>query len=99
MLDLRIGESGAVMLAGRFDASQADKAQAFLDAVPDLRVIDFSGLDYISSAGLGVLLKTQKRLTAAGKGLVFVNVNKHIFDVLHYSGFDQIFKIEGAPQG
>ena len=99
MLDLHLGKSGEVVLAGRFDASQADKAQTFFDAVPELRVVDFKNLEYISSAGLGVLLKTQKRLMAGGKELVFVNVGKHIFDILHYSGFDQIFKIEGPPQG
>jgi anti-anti-sigma factor len=48
----------------------------------------------VSSAGLGVLLKTQKRLGAAG-GLTLVNVNAHILDVFRYSGFDQIFRIEG----
>ena len=58
--------------------------------------IDFTALDYISSAGLAVLLKTQKRLMQSGDGLKFVNVNRHIFDILRYSGFDKIFEIEAA---
>lgn len=55
--------------------------------------MDFSRLEYISSAGLGVLLATQKRLQDRGAGLKLVNVNSHIRDVLHFSGFDQIFEI------
>ena len=48
----------------------------------------------ISSAGLGVLLKTQKRLVAGGSGLKIINVNNHIKDVFRYSGFNAIFDIE-----
>lgn len=98
MLDVRLGPNGEVVLAGRFDAAQADKVQAFLDSMPEARRLDFGGLEYISSAGLGVLLKTQKRLMASGSGLVLVNVGKHIYDIFHYSGFDQIFTIEGWPR-
>ena len=51
------------------------------------------GLEYISSAGLGVLLKTQKRVMAGGQGLRLVNANKHIRDIFKYAGFDRIFEI------
>jgi hypothetical protein len=45
------------------------------------------------SAGLGILLKTQKRLVADGGGLKIINVNNHIHDVFRYSGFHTIFDI------
>jgi hypothetical protein len=50
-----------------------------------------------SLAGLGVLLKTQKRLLASGGKLRLTGVNRHLQDVFGYSGFDQLFEIEAAP--
>jgi len=93
MLEMRLGDNGEIVVSGRFDASQVSKAESFLDAVADPRVMDLGGLEYISSAGLGVLLKAQKRLMKTGKGLVLLNVNTHIYDILHYSGFDQLFEV------
>jgi anti-sigma B factor antagonist len=89
---------GSVRLVGRLDAAQAPRAQAALDAVGGGAplVLDCSGLDYIASAGLGVLLKTQKRLMAAGGGLRLVGVRSHIRDIFVYSGFDQLFEIEAG---
>lgn len=93
-----MGEQGEVVLSGRLDAAQCDKALQFLDAVPAPRVVDLAGLEYISSAGLGVLLRTQKRVMAGGRGLQLVNPNKHIRDIFKYAGFDRIFEIvAGGP--
>lgn len=94
MLDIRFGEDGEIVLSGRFDASQQRKAEEFLETVMDARVVDLKGLEYVSSAGLGVLLATQKRLMGSGVGLKLVNASKHIQDILRYSGFDRIFEIE-----
>jgi anti-sigma B factor antagonist len=96
MLSIDLGAGGAVVLAGRLDAAQAASAQTFLDAQEGTVTLDCSGLEYISSAGLGVLLKTQKRLLAAGGKLRLTGVNRHIQDIFRYSGFDQIFEIEPA---
>jgi len=43
-----------------------------------------------------VLLKTHKRLLAAGGRLRLVGVNRHIYDILRFSGFDQVFLVERA---
>jgi anti-sigma B factor antagonist len=96
MFDIRLGDQGEVICEGRLDASQAAKAQAFLDAQPAPHVVDLSGLEYISSAGLGVLLRTQKRVLQAGGGLRLVKVSRHIRDIFRYSGFDRIFEIESS---
>ncbi len=93
MFEIRLGEQGEVVLAGRLDAAQCDKALQFLDGLSAPQVIDLAGLDYISSAGLGVLLKTQKRAMAGGRSLRLVNANKHIRDIFKYAGFDRIFEI------
>lgn len=98
MFDISFGESGSVVVTGRLDAAHAPRAQEFLDQVPECCVLDMGQLEYISSAGLGVLLRTHKRLMGTGEGLKLVNVNKHINDIFAYSGFDKLFEIEVAGQ-
>lgn len=99
MLVIEMDDDGCVRMHGRLDAAQAPRAQQFLDTVPGACVIDMRTLEYISSAGLGVLLKTHKRLMAAGGGLRLVNVNRHINDIFSYSGFDRLFEIEALDNG
>ena len=94
MFEIAMGEAGVIVFSGRLDAAQCAKAQSFLDAIADPKVFDFTKLEYISSAGLGVLLKTQKRIMASGARLKLINVNNHINDIFKYSGFDQIFDIQ-----
>jgi len=96
MLAIDFTEKGHVLMAGRFDAAQCPTAQAFLDKLSGPVTLDCSRLEYISSAGLGVLLKTQKRLMASSGGLRLAGVSRHLRDIFQYSGFDQIFEIEAA---
>ncbi len=96
MFRIERSEDGTVMMAGRLDAAQAPRAQEFLDAVDGECVIDMAALEYISSAGLGVLLRTHKRLAGSGSGIRVVNVSNHINDIFSYSGFDRLFDVSGA---
>jgi anti-sigma B factor antagonist len=96
MLAIDFGADDTVVIAGRLDAAQCPAAQSFLDGVHGAVTLECSGLEYISSAGLGVLLKTQKRLLAASGKLRLTGVNRHLQDIFLYSGFDQIFEIEPA---
>lgn len=96
MLAIDFGADGKVVIAGRLDAAQCATAQSFLDRVQGPVTLDCSRLEYISSAGLGVLLKTQKRLMASAGKLKLAGVNRHLQDIFQYSGFDQIFEIEPA---
>lgn len=96
MLAIDFGANGSVVIAGRLDAAQCATAQSFLDAVQGPVTLDCSRLEYISSAGLGVLLKTQKRLMASSGRLKLSGVNRHLQDIFQYSGFDQIFEIVPA---
>lgn len=99
MFEIGFGDAGAVVLAGRFDAAQCDKARKFLDAAAGTpSVFDFAALEYISSAGLGILLSTHKRLLASGGRLRLINVSKHIYDVFRFSGFDQVFDVQRARE-
>jgi anti-anti-sigma factor len=94
MLTLDTAPDGSVVISGRLDAAQAGAAQAFLDRTSGEVVIDCTRLEYLSSAGLGVLLKTQKRLMANAGQLRLAKVNPHIRDIFKYSGFDNILQIE-----
>jgi anti-anti-sigma factor len=94
MFDIRRTESGDILMSGRLDASQAEKARAVLRTIDEACVIDFTDLEYISSLGLGVLLEAQKRLMDAGSGLKLRNLSEHLREVFHLAGFDTIFDIE-----
>lgn len=94
MFDTRILENGDVELIGRLDASQTEKANVVFSMITTSRTLDCKELEYISSAGLGVLLATQQRLRATGNGLKLINLNKHIRDIFMFTGFEKIFTIE-----
>ena len=93
MFEIEFGDEGTVVVEGRLDAAQAVKAQVFLEQVQGQCVLDLAKLEYVSSAGLGVLLKTHKRLMGSGSGIKLINVNHHIHDIFRYSGFDKLFEI------
>ncbi len=94
MFTISRSDANTVQLEGRLDASQVETAARILDTIDTSTVIDFAKLDYISSAGLGILLKTQKRLSSGGHNLKLVNMNKMIRDVFKIARFDLIFTIE-----
>lgn len=94
MFKITINDQGVVELEGRLDASQTDEATMALDKITTSVTVDFKHLEYISSAGLGVLFATQKRLKGAGQGLRLVHLNASIRDIFRYARFDMIFQIE-----
>lgn len=60
----------------------------------DSLIIDFTELKYISSAGLRVLIATQKKLRQENIPFVIKNVNDTVGEIFRMSGFDKILKIE-----
>jgi len=94
MFDIKFDEDKEIHLYGRFDAAQTDKAKNFFNEVDTTLFVNFKQLEYISSAGLGVLLMTQKRLNETGQQLILKNMNDHIREIFRYAGFDMIFEIE-----
>ncbi len=89
----RISES-EISLAGHFDASQQEKASKIFEEIKTSHTVLFNELDYISSAGLSILLYTQQRLSEVGDALKLKGMNPHVKLVFEYAGFDQIFDIE-----
>lgn len=94
MFEFKVDDSGQIFLSGRLDASQSERAKKEFDKVTKSSVVNMKDLDYISSAGLGVLFAAQKRLKDSGQALKLVNMNQHIRDVFRYARFDLIFEIE-----
>ena len=94
MFEARLTDGNRVLLSGRLDASQAEQLKSVLDTVKESCVVDFSELQYISSAGLGMLLATQKRLGESGHSLKLVNLPPRIKDIFLVAGFNFVFKIE-----
>ena len=94
MFDVTVDDNGRVNLSGRLDASQVETARAALDQIETSCTVDFTNLEYISSAGLGVLLSVQKRLSRSGERLILANLNSHIGEIFRIAGFDKVFEIE-----
>ena len=57
-------------------------------------IVDCADLTYISSAGIGVLVRTQLRLQAAGQSLTLTNVQPRVRAVLHFAALEPFFGLE-----
>ena len=93
MFTISFNKNNEIKLVGRFDASQVDKARAVFLKTETSCVVNFKELEYISSAGLGVLLQVRKLLEDKGHTMKLINLNKHILDIFKWTGFDQLFEI------
>ena len=83
-------------IQGRIDTTTAPQLEAELrsdiDGVTGL-YLDFTGVEYISSAGLRVLLSAQKLMSRQGK-MVLSHVNESVMEVFEVTGFSDILTIE-----
>lgn len=85
-----------VAIEGRLDTITApdleNELKSSLEGVTAL-TIDLGKLDYISSAGLRVLLSAQKKMNVQGE-MKLVNVNETIMEIFEVTGFSDILTIE-----
>ena len=92
----REAEKLTVVPAGRLDTATAPEFEKtlgeILDGVTDL-VLDMTKVEYVSSAGLRVILKVQKVMFNQGK-MKLIGVNESIMEVFEITGFSNILKIE-----
>ena len=89
-------EKLTVVLEGRLDTTTAPELEKLLqESLPGVTelVLDFAKLDYISSAGLRVLLAAQKIMTKQGS-MKLQHVNESIMEILEVTGFVDILTIE-----
>lgn len=89
-----------VALDGRFDAQTAGSVDealiGLLSAGTTKLLIDLSAVEYVSSAGLRVLLSTAKKLAGKGGKLVLCGLKPYVYEVFEVAGFTAIFQI--APE-
>lgn len=84
-------------ITGRLDAMTAVDAEKEFDEVlqqeSDQLLVNLAGLDYISSAGLRVLLVVAKKVQQRGGKVVLAELTPGVKEVFEISGFSSIFKI------
>ena len=87
-----------IAVEGRVDTSTAPELESEVDkeiAQCKKLVFDFKNLDYISSAGLRILLGAQK-LMVDKEGMKIINVNDVVYEIFEVTGFSYILDIERA---
>ena len=96
----RESKATVMTITGRMDAATSpayeSRMQELIAAGETGFVLDFSGLDYISSAGLRALLATAKQLKPKGGQVRLANVGGTVKEVLDISGFGSIFQIHDS---
>lgn len=99
MLNINKEQNGGLLtvaLEGRLDTVTAPELEseltASLDGAEEL-VLDMKDLEYISSAGLRVLLSAQKNMSSKGS-MKLINVNETVMEILEVTGFTDILTIE-----
>lgn len=90
------GEKLTLALVGRLDTNSSPALEAELkqsvSGVKEL-IFDFSGVEYISSAGLRILLAAQKVMNRQG-GMKLIGVSADVMEVFEITGFSDILTIE-----
>lgn len=91
------GDILILRMSGRLDAvSSPTVERKVFDYINNGRyklLLDFSGIDYLSSAGMRMLLSVTKKLKALSGKLVLFSVTLNVMDILKISGFDHVLEI------
>lgn len=98
-MNINVTQEGAkteFAIEGRLDTTTSPQLEEFVNdlyarGVTDIEV-DMASCDFVSSAGLRVIVNMQKRALAGGS-LIFTNVNEDVMDVFKMTGFDKILTI------
>lgn len=92
----QFGDELVISLEGRLDTTTAPNLEAVINTISDSvknLVIDMHKVEYVSSAGLRVLLAIQKKMNNVGT-LKLTGVNETVMEVFQMTGFSDILKIE-----
>ena len=91
------GNTTTLALTGRLDTvtsvQLSNELGITLEGDPVNLVFDFSALEYVSSAGLRVLLTAQKKINALGTEMEIIGANETVKEVFDITGFSGILKI------
>ena len=96
-IEIKRTDATAVLeISGRLDTSTApalDKTIREDISETTALTLDLQGLEYISSAGLRVLLTAQKRMQASGS-MRLIHVGEEVMEILDMTGFSDVLEIE-----
>jgi len=96
------GEITHVLTDARFDTVTSKEIEAKLMEIVDSGskkiLCDFSKTDYISSAGLRVMLSVAKKLQKIGGKVVLCSMKPFVYEVFKMAGFTQIFEIHETKE-
>lgn len=90
------GKELTIKVTGRLDTTTAPELEKeLLSSIDDVAklILDFAGLEYLSSAGLRVLLQAQKTMNKKGE-MVVKNVNETIEEIFEITGFSDVLTVE-----
>ena len=93
MFNVLIEPAGTVTFSGRLDTTQAPRALELLQPLKGTVTVNLAALEYISSAGLGVLIATHNRLKASGGALIILNPTQHVRHILSLACLDKVLTI------
>ncbi len=100
--DARIKDILVIVLSGRLDANSAEAFQEQLlrsiESGETPILLDLVDLEYVSSAGLRILLATAKRLTGSGGDLRICGLNEAVNEVFEISGFSTILDVFSSQE-
>lgn len=83
-----------LFLKGNFDASKAEEVKEVLEKVESSLTVDMANLEFICSAGIGIMVMIYRRLKEKGEDIHLINLNEHIKKVFKVSLLDKIFNIQ-----
>ena len=92
----KIAQDTTLTVAGRLDTTTAPTLDKTIsENIEDTKnlILDFSGIEYISSAGLRVILNAQKKMQKTG-AMVVKNVREEVMEIFEMTGFADILTIE-----
>lgn len=95
-IEKNFSDVNTIVLSGRLDTVTAPQLEAELEKIllnSDTLVLDMANLEYISSAGLRVILKAQKVINTKGT-MKLIHVGESIMEIFDITGFSDFLNIE-----
>jgi len=96
------GDVVVVRMEGRLDAASSPQLEKQIHSIIDTghfkMVLNFAGVDYLSSAGMRLMLAVSKKLKSLEGKVVACNLNPEVMEVIKMAGFDQVIEIYGSEE-
>jgi anti-anti-sigma factor len=95
VVETRAGDPGVLVVSGELDIATVDQlateARTALDSATSVLVLDFSGVTFVDSTGLGALVRIRNEAERHGKRVDLVGVRREVRRVLELTGLSELF--------